>query len=179
MRSGSVVIMPPGFNLLLGIREIFKPVFIQAFISELAIEGLYKSVLSRLPWCNKMQPYIILFRPAQQSPAGKSGPLSVTMILGSVWLSESLSSTRTIRAPEIEVSTSMVGHSRLKSSTTVRERNLLPSLKLSATKSMGQRSPGLDGNANGTCLMCHAGASCGAKAPGGLLLHKCVLLFYG
>ena len=79
-------------------------------------------------------------------------PLSVTMILGSAWLSESLSCTRTIRATDIEVSTSMAGHFRLRSFTTVKVRNRLPSLKLSATRSIDQRSLGLDGSATSPVL---------------------------
>src|SRR5215472_6283190 len=72
-----------------------------------------------------------------------SGPLSNTMASGKPLSLAIRSSTRRTRNPPSEVSTSIAGHSRVQSSTTVNMRITLPVLTQSLTKSIDQRSFGL------------------------------------
>src|SRR5918992_287602 len=74
-----------------------------------------------------------------------SGPLSITNTSGRPVNWARSSSTRVTRWPEMEVSTAMTGHSRLKSSTTVKARNRRPSLRLSWMKSRDHPLQGTSG----------------------------------
>lgn len=67
-----------------------------------------------------------------------SGPWSTRIIFGNGRISATRSSTRATRAPEIDVSTSMMTLSLVKSSTTFRQRIRLPPARTSCTKSMDQ-----------------------------------------
>jgi hypothetical protein len=56
MGSGFVVVLPPGFDGLAGLAlaQAPKPIFVQAFISHLAIETLNESILDRLSGLDEM-----------------------------------------------------------------------------------------------------------------------------
>src|SRR6266576_495092 len=68
-----------------------------------------------------------------------SVPLSLTTMQGLPRVSTTRSSSRATRMPERELSTTSARHSRLKSSTTVRMRNLRLQASASNTKSSDQR----------------------------------------
>jgi len=50
MRTGLVVFLTPAFDQEAGFVEGGEPVFVEAFITELAVEAFYESVLRGLAW---------------------------------------------------------------------------------------------------------------------------------
>ena len=48
MWPAGVVIDPPGFDGFPGILQVQKPVFVEAFVPELAVEGFDEGILNRL-----------------------------------------------------------------------------------------------------------------------------------
>jgi hypothetical protein len=138
-----VVILPPSFDLSPRITQTGEPVRVQTFIPQPAIEAFCVGVLYRLAWLDELQPHPVFFAPGRQARLRNSGPLSKTIASGSPRSLAIRSSTRRTRNPPSEVSTSMAGHSRVQSSTTVNMRITLPLLTQSFTKSIDLRSFGL------------------------------------
>ena len=87
-------------------------------------------------------------------------PLSLTSMRGRPRSSTMRSSSRATRTPDSDVSTTRARHSRLKSSTTARMRNRLPSANASAKKSSDQR------------WLRFQGSSSGARVPSAPLAHR-------
>ena len=69
--SDLVVVLPPACNALPGLRQRFKPLLIQAFIPELAVEALDVAVLHRLTRFNQDVAYPVLMCPGQERTAGE------------------------------------------------------------------------------------------------------------
>ena len=131
-----VVFYPPRGDLLPRVPQVFKPIHVQAFIPQLAVETFHVPVLLRLSRLDVHQRDLLLDAPRQKMPAGE---------LRSVVADESpavssprrgwLSSSRVTRRLAILVSTSRAGHSRVYSSSTVSTRIARPLASASCAKS--------------------------------------------
>ena len=75
MRSHFVVIAAPGRDDRLGVLERREPVFVEAFVAELAVEALDVGVLGRLAGLDQQQLYAVGLRPLVQRSAGELRPL--------------------------------------------------------------------------------------------------------
>src|SRR6185503_971359 len=75
MRSLLVVIQPPVFDLSSCISQTRKPVRVQAFISQSAIEALRVSVLHRLARLDELQSHPSFFAPGREGSTAKLGPI--------------------------------------------------------------------------------------------------------
>ena len=61
-----VVFSPPRFNDQLRFLQRHKPVFVETFIPEFAVEALDKCVLNRFPRLDEVQMHAVLRRPGIQ-----------------------------------------------------------------------------------------------------------------
>src|SRR5438477_7461799 len=66
-----VVFLPPGFDQEAGFIESGEPVFVEAFIAELAVEAFDESVLGGFARCDEVQLHVVLLRPVVQGLASK------------------------------------------------------------------------------------------------------------
>lgn len=73
MRSNSIVIQAPGFDLGLRILEIDKPVLVETFISELAVEAFDVGILYGPSRPDEVQLNAVLVSPDVKSSAGELG----------------------------------------------------------------------------------------------------------
>src|SRR5258705_915327 len=71
MRTLLVVIFAPVFDLLPRVSQARKPVGIQTFIAQPAVEAFHVRVLHRLSWLNELQPHSTFFAPRSQRSATK------------------------------------------------------------------------------------------------------------
>ncbi|AVQ13358.1 Uncharacterized protein XB16_3059 [Leptospira santarosai] len=62
-----IVEVPPIFDKASGFFQIFKPIFIQTFVSHLTVKAFDESILSRLSGSSKMNIDSFLLRPFQKS----------------------------------------------------------------------------------------------------------------
>lgn len=60
MWSDAVVVLSPLLNYLSCLFHVPELNLVKAAISEFAVETLYKRILSRFTWLDKMQSYVIL-----------------------------------------------------------------------------------------------------------------------
>ena len=72
MRPGGVVVDSPGFDNAAGVGQVGEPVFVEAFISEFAVEGLDKGVLERLAGINEVQTHALAITAADRVIASRS-----------------------------------------------------------------------------------------------------------
>lgn len=71
MRSESVIVLTPSFNLLLGVGQVEEQTRIQALVAEPAVEALDEAVLDRPPRANEVQLHAVLVSPDIHSAAAK------------------------------------------------------------------------------------------------------------
>ena len=71
MGPHAVVVEPPGFDCLAGLREAHQPVLIEALVSKLAIEALDEAVLYRLAWTDESELDAVAIGPLIECPAGE------------------------------------------------------------------------------------------------------------
>ncbi len=124
-----------------------KLVFVKAFIPQLAVESFYESILYRLSGLDVV-PSNSIDCPAQHRDTSQLGAVVADNDLRRAAL-ERQPFKFSHDAPPNEVSTTMVRHSRLKSSTMARMRKRRPSLSVSETKSSDQRWLIVSGSAIG------------------------------
>ena len=73
----------PLFNIVTCFIQSSKPVLIQAFVPELAVEAFHKSILSWLTWLNEAQANAFGFAPEEHRLAGK---LAANVANNRIWL---------------------------------------------------------------------------------------------
>jgi hypothetical protein len=71
MGSYGVVVDPPGFDDPACLRQRAEDVFVEAFVAEATIEGLYEGILHWLARRNVVPFDVGLFDPSQHSVAGQ------------------------------------------------------------------------------------------------------------
>ena len=71
MGTEFVVILTEGFDEVAGVAQVNKQVFVEALITELAVEAFDIGVLRRLARSNKAMPDIVIVAPALERNAGK------------------------------------------------------------------------------------------------------------
>ena len=71
VRPDLVVVLPPRGDGGPGLRQRLEPMFIQAFIPELAVEALDVTVLHRPAWLNRDVANPVGLRPSHEGAAGK------------------------------------------------------------------------------------------------------------
>ena len=76
MRTHAVVVVPPRFDGGLGIREIEKPMLVQALVPEAAVEAFDKGILFRLAWLDEGERGAMLISPLIHSLAAKLRPVA-------------------------------------------------------------------------------------------------------
>ena len=135
MRAMVIVVVAPCRNQMAGMAQRREQVLVQALIPQTAVEALHEAVLRRFAGRDVM-PFDLLTQAARIS---RHRTLSLTTMQGKPRISAIRSSSRATRMPEIEVSTTVARHSRLKSSITQRMRNRRPSHRASDTKSSDHR----------------------------------------
>ena len=86
----AIVLLFPLRNLTLGVRQVRKPVCVQALLSEPSIKALRMAVLDRLSGLDVDELYVALFAPAQEVSAGEFRPVVATNRLWSAALFEKL-----------------------------------------------------------------------------------------
>ncbi|MBB5885812.1 hypothetical protein GGR71_002891 [Xanthomonas sp. F1] len=131
MGSLFVVIDHPPVGGFANVVETGEQVPVEHFLAEGTIEALDEGVLVRLSRLDVLQCDAIGLEPAGERLAQKFGPLSERTTCGRPWSRLICSNTRTRCCELIEVSTSMCSTSRLKSSTTLKVRNLRPQVSAS------------------------------------------------
>jgi hypothetical protein len=136
-----IVVNAPRLNRAPRIVQAHKPVLVQAFVAEAAVNALGKCVLNRLARLNELERdtatiCTLIERLATDfwSVVTDDGFRKPARVVASD------SRTLMTRPPGSEVSTSIAGGSRVKSSTIVSAQNRRPSLSASLTKSMLRRS---------------------------------------
>ncbi len=145
-----IVVVPPGFEFPAGMGRAGEDRLVQTFVPEPRIEALGEPVRQGLPGAIECHSTLRSFdrRPIAM-PVG-SVPLSLTIVPGRAIRSKiAASGSQPTLAPEIDVSAIRRTHSRLKSSTTAKIRNLRPQAKASDMKSRLQRWFGPCGNTIG------------------------------
>jgi len=139
--SGFVVVYSPELDRRSRISEACEPALVQAFVPRFAVEALDVAILHGLVRLDEVQPHAVVVRPLVERVAREFTPVIADDTLGQSMCVRELRQHPRHTLPESEISTSMTGHSRVKSSTTLSARKARPSPRVSWTKSMLQRSP--------------------------------------
>ncbi len=69
------IVLIPSLNNSACVRQVPKPLLVQAPFPELAIKAVEKSVLGRLARLDKLQPDLLTTRPQEQRFAGQLRPV--------------------------------------------------------------------------------------------------------
>lgn len=150
MRPSPVVVLSPVLDHQLRIRQRLEPLRLQALIAQPAVESLDVGILDRLPRSHELEGDASRVRPQIERVAGDLGPVIADDAPRQPRVRASGSSTAITRSAGIECATWIAGHSRVKSSTIVRPRNVRPVARASLTKSKLQRSFRAVGKGSGT-----------------------------
>src|ERR1700683_2518116 len=143
MRALLIVILPPGFDLPPRIPQTGEPVRVQAFIALSPVETFHIGILYRLSRLNELQSYSPFLTPGSQYPTAELRSVVRNNRFRQTSLRRhSVEHTSDSPSPS-DVSTSIAGHSRVQSSTSVNIRIAFPLLTQSLTRSIDQRSFGL------------------------------------
>ncbi len=70
-----VIVLTPSINNSACVKQVPKPLLVQAPFPELAIKAFDKSVLGRLARLDKLQPDLLTTRPKEQRLAGQLRPV--------------------------------------------------------------------------------------------------------
>jgi len=73
VRPALVIIDPPRIDDRSDVIDIYEPVFVQAFVSELAVEALHETIIDRLAGADELQPDSVLIRPSIHGVADELG----------------------------------------------------------------------------------------------------------
>jgi hypothetical protein len=73
VRPTLVIIDPPCLDDRSDVIEIYKPVLVQAFVPELAVEALHETIIDRLARADELQPDSVRIRPAIHGVADELG----------------------------------------------------------------------------------------------------------
>ena len=82
MRSDVVVVLSPLINFIASFVQTSKPMLIQAFVPELAVQAFNKGVLCRLAWLDKSKRDAGFLAPEEHSFAGELSSIVANDLLG-------------------------------------------------------------------------------------------------
>ena len=139
MRAVVVVIVALCRNQMAGMAQVREQVLVEALVPQAVVEALHEAILHRLARRDVVPFNLAILCHLSMAFDVNSVPLSLTTMQGKPRISAIRSNARATRMPEIDVSTAVARHSRLKSSITQRIRNRRPSARASDTKSSDQR----------------------------------------
>jgi hypothetical protein len=131
VRPFLVVVPAEVLNLEPRVGDVEEPVRRETLVAKAAVEALDVRILDGFARPNEHELDAVPVRPDVEARETNSGPLSTTMLFGRPRAVASCSSAAMTRAAGSEVSTSMRGHSRVNSSTIVRQRKRRPLMQAS------------------------------------------------
>ena len=135
MRTYGVVVQAPGLDDDGGLSAAAKPLQVQAFIAQFAVEGLLVPFCQGLPGSMCAVPMLLCSSQLRTAWLTNSGPLSDLRKAGGPWIVISLAKTSMTRADRMVLATSIAKASWVYSSTTVKHLICCPLAQASKTKS--------------------------------------------